>query len=98
MKNTSETSYSNLLLSSHEIISVLEKIVYKQNEKKVNLRYLLFRGILARIIYKLYLNTWNTKYPQNVTCVCKNIISRMSYYHRVISEKWIFMTLMFATT
>ena len=33
MKNTSETSYSNLLLSSHEIISVLEKIVYKQIEK-----------------------------------------------------------------
>ena len=31
---SSETSYSNLLLSSHEIISVLEKIVYKQNEKK----------------------------------------------------------------
>ena len=35
MKNTSETSYSNLLLSSHEIISVLEKIVYKQNEEKL---------------------------------------------------------------
>ena len=44
MKNMSETSYSNLLLSSHEIISILEKNVYKQI-KKVNLQYLLVRGI-----------------------------------------------------
>ena len=35
MKNMSETSYSNLLLSSHEIISILEKNVYKQTEKKL---------------------------------------------------------------
>ena len=34
MKNMSETSYNNLLLSSHEIISVLEKNVYKQIENK----------------------------------------------------------------
>ena len=33
MKNVSEISYNNLLLSSHEIISVLEKNVYKQTEK-----------------------------------------------------------------
>ena len=30
----SETSCNNLLLSSHEIISILEKNVYKQIEKK----------------------------------------------------------------
>ena len=36
MKNMSETPpYSNLLLSSHEIISILEKTVYKQIEKKL---------------------------------------------------------------
>ena len=34
MKNMSEISYNNLLLSSHEITSILEKIVYKQIEKK----------------------------------------------------------------
>ena len=44
MKNMSETSYSNLLLLSHEIISILEKNVCKQL-KKVNLQYLLVRGI-----------------------------------------------------
>ena len=33
MKIMSETSYSSLLLSSHEIISILKKNVYKQNEK-----------------------------------------------------------------
>ena len=26
-------------------------------------------------IYKLRLNSWNTKYSQNVTCLCKNILS-----------------------
>ena len=30
---------------------------------------------LARVIYKLLLNSWNTKYSQNVTCVCKDILS-----------------------
>ena len=53
MKNMSETSYSNLLLSSHEIISILEKNVYKQIEKRkkeekkeeVDLQYLLVRDI-----------------------------------------------------
>ena len=44
MKNMSERSQSNLLLSSHEIISILEKNVCKQL-KKVNLQYLLVRGI-----------------------------------------------------
>ena len=34
MKNMSETPYNNLLLSSYEIISILEKNVYKQTEKK----------------------------------------------------------------
>ena len=34
MKHMSETSYSNLLLSSHVVISILEKNVYKQTEKK----------------------------------------------------------------
>ena len=28
---------------------------------------------LPRVIYKLRLNTRDTKYSQNVTCVCKNI-------------------------
>ena len=30
---------------------------------------------VARVIYKLRLNAWNTKYSQNVTRVCKNILS-----------------------
>ena len=41
VKNMSDIPYSNLLLSSHEITSILEKTVYKQIGKKVNLRYLL---------------------------------------------------------
>ena len=69
MKNMSEISYSNLLLSSHEIISILEKNVYKQTEKS-RFAILSCSRYLARVIYKLCLNTWNTKYSQNVTCVC----------------------------
>ena len=34
MKNMSEISSNNLLLSSHEINSLLKKTVYKQTEKK----------------------------------------------------------------
>ena len=34
MKNMSQMSYNNLLLSSHEITSILEKTVYKEIEKK----------------------------------------------------------------
>ena len=30
---------------------------------------------LARVVYKLGLNSWNTEYSQNVTCICKNILS-----------------------
>ena len=95
MKNMSETSYSNLLLSSHEIISILEKNMCKQIEKKrrVNLQ--------ARVIYKLRLNTGNTKYSQNVTCICKNIISIKHNYQNVLLPQSYFrkmdMTLMHAT-
>ena len=45
MKNMSEISSNNLLLSSHEINSLLKKTVYKQIEKKVNLRDLLVQDI-----------------------------------------------------
>ena len=74
MKNMSEISSINLLLSSHEINSLLKKTVYKQIEKGFSAipscsRY------LARVIYKLRLNSWNTKYSHNVTCVCKNTLS-----------------------
>ena len=45
-KKKSQASYNNLLLSSHEIISILEKNVYKQTGKKeISLQYLLVRGI-----------------------------------------------------
>ena len=39
MKNMSEVSSSNLLLSSHEINSVLKKTVYKQIEKDKSIQY-----------------------------------------------------------
>ena len=66
MKNMSEISSNILLLSSHEINSILKKTVYKQIEKSKSAipscsRY------LTRVIYKLCLNSWNTKYSQNVT-------------------------------
>ena len=66
MKNMSEISSNNLLLSSHHINSLLKKTVYKQIVKSKSAipscsRY------LASVIYKLHLNSWNTKYSQNVT-------------------------------
>ena len=44
IKNVSGIPYNNLLLSSHEITSILEKTVYKELEKtktKTNMQYLL---------------------------------------------------------
>ena len=40
IKTISEILFNNLLLSSREIASVLEKTVYKEHEKKVNTRHL----------------------------------------------------------
>ena len=67
---------SNIIcvLSSYEINSLLKKTVYKQIEKS-KLAIPSCSRYLARVIYKLRLNSWNTKYSQNVTCVCKNILS-----------------------
>ena len=71
----SEISSNNLLLSSHEINSPLKKTVYKQTgEKRSKFAIPSCSRYLARVIYKLRLNSWNTKYSQNVTCVCKNIL------------------------
>ena len=58
MKNISEISSNDLLLSSHEINSLLKKTVYKQTDKSKSAipscsRY------LARVIYKLRLNSRN---------------------------------------
>ena len=74
MKNMSEVSSNNLLLSSHEINSLLKKTIYKQIEKRKFAIPSCSRH-LARVIYKLRLNSWNTKYSQTVTCVRKNILS-----------------------
>ena len=39
------------------------------------MRYLLVQDIQqVGIFYKLRLNSWNTKYSQNVTRVCKNVL------------------------
>ena len=69
------------------MISILEKNVYKQIEKSKFAIPSCSRH-LARVIYKLRLNTWNTKYSQNVSCVCKNIVSVICYpvlsYHIVL--------------
>ena len=74
MKNMSEISYNNLQLSYHEIVSILEKTVYQELEQSKSVISSCSR-YLARVIYKLRLNSWNTKYSQHVTCVCKNITS-----------------------
>ena len=74
MKNMPEISYNNLLLSSHEITSILEKIVYKKNQKS-KFEIPSCSRYLAKVICKLRLSSRNTKYSQNVTCVCKNILS-----------------------
>ena len=93
MKNISETSSNNLLLSSHEINSLLKKTVYKQTEKS-KFAIPSCSRYLARVIYKLRLNSWNTKYSQNViyafvkisyllNTYCLNVLLLQSYFRKM---------------
>ena len=60
------------VLSSHEITSILEKDCINKF-KEVNFAISSCSRYLASVIYKLRLNLWNSKYSQNVTCVCNYI-------------------------
>jgi ribonuclease HI len=65
---------SNTKLAKYEIISILEKAFRnKFFDKKSNL-YSCNRH-LSKLIFKLKLNAWNTKFSQNVVCVCSQQIS-----------------------
>ena len=57
MKNLSEASSNNLLLSSHEINSLLKKTVYINKLKKSRFAIPSCSRYLARVIYKLRLNS-----------------------------------------
>ena len=55
---------------------------------------------LAGVILKLRLNSWSTKYPQNVTCICTNALS-VNHILLLLLPKSYFkkmgMTLLFVT-
>ena len=56
--------------------------------------------IFSKSTTKLRLNSWNTKYLQNVTCVCKNILS-VNYFNVLLPQSYfrkMDMTSMLATT
>ena len=64
-------AYNNvrdILYNTDVFTNIVRSIVGKERKKKEE-------SYLARVIYKLRLNSWNAKYSQNVTCVCKNILS-----------------------
>ena len=104
MKNVSEI-YNDLLLSSHEIATIFERTVHKEPEKSKSAipykkKKLEKRDIcdtffyLAGVKYKIRLNSWNTKYSQDVTCTCKNVLSVNHTLLKcpittVISEAWV---------
>jgi ribonuclease HI len=64
----------NLILSSREIISMFDQFG-KQNVKSNNC---LFKDVprpILKIVLKLRLNAWKTKYVKDVNCVCGNALS-----------------------
>ena len=69
MEKEAERSDNNILLSSHEISSVLEQTVYQQLQKNKPV-ILSCPRYLTRVMYKLSHNTRSTTYSQNVTCIC----------------------------
>jgi ribonuclease HI len=60
---------SNTKLAKYEIISILENAVRNKFFDKKSKLYSCNRH-LSKLIYKLKLNAWNTKFSQNVVCVC----------------------------
>ena len=75
MTNMSELSYYTIPTAfAHWIASILEKTVYKELEKSQS-AILSCSRFLARVINKFRLNSWNTKCSQDVTCICKNVLS-----------------------
>ena len=69
MEKEAERSDNNILLSSHEISSVLEQTVYQQLQKNKPV-ILSCPRYLSRVMYKLSHNTRSTTYSQKVTCIC----------------------------
>jgi ribonuclease HI len=65
---------SNTKLAKYEIISILEYAVRNKFFDKKSKLYSCNRH-LSKLIYKLKLNAWNTKFSQNVVCVCSQQIS-----------------------
>ena len=75
MKNMSAISCTKLLLSHHDIYSILKKAMRKDLDKNKP-AILSFPRYLARVIYKIRLNSWNTKFSKRVTQpICTNPIS-----------------------
>ena len=64
----------NTKLAKYEIISILENYVRTKFLDKKATFYSCNRH-LSKLIYKLKLNAWNTKFSQNVVCVCTQHIS-----------------------
>ena len=67
-------SYSDLSLSSHEIISLLQcrftdTSIYRNRIMNDSPRH------LTRLVYKLRLNSWKTKYVKDVKCICNSKIT-----------------------
>jgi ribonuclease HI len=73
--NSSEANFiSNAKLAKYEIISILENYV-RTNFFDKKSKYYSCNRHLSKLIYKLKLNAWNTKFSQNVVCVCSQDIS-----------------------
>nr|AXL95723.1 conotoxin-like precursor unassigned superfamily 17 [Conus ermineus] len=67
----------------------MEKYIHKKNlSRKMSSLPSCLRHIV-RLIHKLRLNTWNTKYSHGITCVCRENIS----VHHLLFECSVLTTL-----
>jgi hypothetical protein len=67
------TSYVNV--SQHEQVAVIEKYVRKKNDFNKVFKNIFTSRNLSALAFKLRLNSWKTKFSQNVTCACSLPIS-----------------------
>ena len=77
LRSEKSICFSTLHLSSSEINSLLTKNAFVEFQNNKNSILSCPRNV-ASLIYKLRLNSWKTKYSENISCIC---LGKISVHH-----------------
>ena len=77
LRSEKSICFSTLHLSSSEINSLLTRSAFVEFQNNKNSILSCPRNV-ASLIYKLRLNSWKTKYSENISCIC---LGKISVHH-----------------